>query len=201
MNAGNRQWDRYGLTALVGAQLPDALIDVGANIGEVSYYAKRLGIDRVIAIDPDPIAAECLEFNLEDTQKNRNIFTALEARTADGTAYNSKLLTRTSCAKVGAPGCDFEKYFQYTTALSFCSSSLKSDCVSSVFAKDQNGSVVEGKFIEYFPGAYWLKLYLLMEYVRKNNLLDNKIFDFYFVTLLLFRGSKDKFCEITAENN
>lgn len=68
MNAGNRQWDRYGLTGLVGAQLPDALIDVGANIGEVSYYAKRLGIDRVIAIDPDPIAAECLEFNLQNTQ-------------------------------------------------------------------------------------------------------------------------------------
>jgi len=68
MNAGNRQWDRYGLSDLVGAHLPDALMDVGANIGEVSYYAKRLGINRVIAIDPDPIAAECLEFNLRDTQ-------------------------------------------------------------------------------------------------------------------------------------
>ena len=66
MNAGKRQWDRYGLTQLVGAQIPDALIDVGANIGEVSFYAKQLGVNRVIAIDPDPIASECLEFNLTD---------------------------------------------------------------------------------------------------------------------------------------
>lgn len=68
LNAGKRQWDRYGLTELVGTQLPDALIDVGANIGEVSFYANRLGIKRVIAVDPDPIASECLEFNLQDTQ-------------------------------------------------------------------------------------------------------------------------------------
>ena len=108
--------------------------------------------DEQFVVQNPPTNDRYTGINLEDTQKNRNIFTALEARTADGTAYNSKLLTRTPCAKVGAPGCEFEKYFQYTTALSFCSSSLKSDCVSSVFAKDQSGSVVEGKFVEYFPG-------------------------------------------------
>lgn len=66
-NAGRRQWDRYGLDVLIGAQLPDVLIDVGANIGEVSKYAKNLGIPRVLAIDPDPIAGECLKFNLRDS--------------------------------------------------------------------------------------------------------------------------------------
>jgi FkbM family methyltransferase len=66
MNAGKRQWDRYGLNELIGAQIPDVLIDVGANIGEVSYYATKVGITRVLAIDPDPIASECLEFNLRD---------------------------------------------------------------------------------------------------------------------------------------
>lgn len=67
MHAGNRQWDRYGLNGLVGAQIPDVLVDVGANIGEVSFYATQIGIPRVLAIDPDPIAGECLEFNLRNT--------------------------------------------------------------------------------------------------------------------------------------
>ena len=108
--------------------------------------------DEQFTVQNPPTNDRYTGINLEDTQKNRNIFTALEARTADGTAYTSKLLTRTPCAKVGAPGCESEKYFQYTTALAYCSASLKSDCISSVFAKDQNGNVLEGKFVEYFPG-------------------------------------------------
>ncbi len=68
LNAGYRQWNRYGLNNLVQSELPDVLIDVGANIGEVSYFAKHLGIKRVIAIEPDPIASECLLFNLEENK-------------------------------------------------------------------------------------------------------------------------------------
>lgn len=66
-SAGKRQWDRYGITNLIGLHIPDVLIDVGANIGEVSYYANNLGVTRIIAVDPDPIAGECLEFNLRYT--------------------------------------------------------------------------------------------------------------------------------------
>jgi FkbM family methyltransferase len=66
-HAGKRQWDRYGISNLIGLHVPDVLIDVGANIGEVSYYANHLGVARIIAVDPDPIAGECLEFNLRDT--------------------------------------------------------------------------------------------------------------------------------------
>ena len=97
LHAGNRQWDRYGLTRLLGAQLPDALIDVGANIGEVSYYAKQIGISRVIAVDPDPIAGECLEFNLRNTQieidpralgqTNGNVIFYSQARSADSSLF------------------------------------------------------------------------------------------------------------------
>ncbi len=97
LHAGNRQWDRYGLTGLVGTQLPDTLIDVGANIGEVSYYAKQIGISRVIAVDPDPIAGECLEFNLWNTQieidsralgqTNGNVTFYSQAHSADSSLF------------------------------------------------------------------------------------------------------------------
>jgi hypothetical protein len=63
-HAGERQWIRYGIPQLLGDERPDALIDVGANVGEVSYFGYVSGISRIIAIDPDPTVFECLAFNL-----------------------------------------------------------------------------------------------------------------------------------------
>lgn len=52
---------RYGL-----AQAPiepgQTVIDIGANVGEVALWAAERGA-RVIAIEPDPLVYECLEFN------------------------------------------------------------------------------------------------------------------------------------------
>lgn len=67
VHAGRRQWIRYGIDDLVGRERPDVLIDLGANVGEVSIYAHTLGIRRIIAIEPDPIVLECLKFNLKET--------------------------------------------------------------------------------------------------------------------------------------
>lgn len=66
-HAGKRQWNRYEIAELLQGEIPDTLIDVGANVGEVSYYGKSLGITRVLAIEPDPIVLECLEFNVLQT--------------------------------------------------------------------------------------------------------------------------------------
>lgn len=67
-NSGIRQWNRYDLDNLLDGVNPDNFIDIGANIGEVTYYAFNKGIKNVLAIEPDPIAMECLEFNLADTR-------------------------------------------------------------------------------------------------------------------------------------
>ena len=66
-NSGERQWRRYGIDILLGNDVPATLIDIGANVGEVSYFACKNGVEKVIAVEPDPIAMECLEFNLENT--------------------------------------------------------------------------------------------------------------------------------------
>ena len=46
------------------------LVDVGANIGEFSLYAnKRFGNSvKILAIEPDPIASECMKNNLNLTE-------------------------------------------------------------------------------------------------------------------------------------
>lgn len=68
--AGERQWVRYGIPGLLQGEVPDALIDIGANIGEVSGYASKIGIPQVFAIEPDPIVYECLQFNMSSKAIN-----------------------------------------------------------------------------------------------------------------------------------
>ena len=66
-HAGQRQWNRYNISQLLGNEIPDVFIDIGANIGELSYYASTLGIKKIIAVEPDPVVCEILKFNLRDT--------------------------------------------------------------------------------------------------------------------------------------
>jgi FkbM family methyltransferase len=65
--AGLRQWNRYKLFLLLNNQIPDIFIDIGANIGELSYFAHTLGIKQIIAVEPDPFINNILKFNLRDT--------------------------------------------------------------------------------------------------------------------------------------
>jgi FkbM family methyltransferase len=66
-HAGQRQWNRYNISQLLGNEIPDVFIDIGANIGELSYYASALGIKKIISVEPDPVVCEILKFNLRDT--------------------------------------------------------------------------------------------------------------------------------------
>ena len=85
-------------------------------------------------------------------ENDKNTISSLEAFTADGTFRDSKMLTRKVCNKIGGEGCEPSKYFQYNSQLSLCDTNLVSDCVKSVFAIDANGTKVEGKFVENYPG-------------------------------------------------
>jgi hypothetical protein len=91
--------------------------------------------------------------NLSDDQATRNTYSALEAFTADGTSPGSRMLTRAVCKKVGDPACGPEKYMQYEAQLGMCDAKVTSDCVTEVFARDENGREFVGKYVEDFPGA------------------------------------------------
>lgn len=59
-------WRRYKIDRIMENEIPEAILDVGANIGEFSYYAKRRYSDavKIISIEPDPVAIHCMTFNL-----------------------------------------------------------------------------------------------------------------------------------------
>ena len=65
-HAGKRMWNRYKIDELLCGIEPRTVIDIGANIGEFSYYTdkKYLGGVKIFAFDPDPITKQCFENNL-----------------------------------------------------------------------------------------------------------------------------------------
>ena len=65
-HAGRRMWNRYKIDELLRDIEPRTIIDIGANIGEFSYYAdkKCLRKAKIFAFDPDPITKQCFENNL-----------------------------------------------------------------------------------------------------------------------------------------
>lgn len=67
--AGQRMWRRYNIVEIIGQETPKAILDVGANIGEFSYYANSAfsGASKIIAVEPDPVVLNCLRFNLQGT--------------------------------------------------------------------------------------------------------------------------------------
>ncbi|EIC21940.1 FkbM family methyltransferase [Thiorhodovibrio frisius] len=57
---------RYGIDSLASLLRDRVVIDVGANIGELSLYCRQLGA-KVIAIEPDPINHSALCENIDGT--------------------------------------------------------------------------------------------------------------------------------------
>lgn len=68
--AGERMWRRYKIDEILGGGIPEAILDVGANIGEFSYYASTrvAGLSKIISIEPDPVVLKCIGFNLKKTE-------------------------------------------------------------------------------------------------------------------------------------
>ena len=65
-HAGKRMWNRYKIDELLRGIEPRTILDIGANIGEFSYYANKKYLKgvKIFAFDPDPIAKQCFDNNL-----------------------------------------------------------------------------------------------------------------------------------------
>jgi FkbM family methyltransferase len=64
-HAGKRMWNRYKIDELLCGVEPGTIIDIGANIGEFSFYAhKNIEKVEIFTFDPDPITKECIDNNL-----------------------------------------------------------------------------------------------------------------------------------------
>jgi len=64
-HAGKRMWNRYKIDELLCGVEPRTIIDIGANIGEFSFYAhKNIEKVEIFTFDPDPITKECIDNNL-----------------------------------------------------------------------------------------------------------------------------------------
>lgn len=62
-HAGDRLRKRYRLDLI--EELPSTFVDVGANVGELSYWYAKRGC-HVMAFEPDPIIYNLLKINLKD---------------------------------------------------------------------------------------------------------------------------------------
>ena len=63
--ASSRQWERYGIDALLNGEKPDAVIDIGANVGEFTNACIMRDYSEIHSFEPDPIAFHCLRANIE----------------------------------------------------------------------------------------------------------------------------------------
>ena len=74
-HAGKRMWNRYKIDDLLGGIKPRTIIDIGANIGEFSFYAEKKysGRLKIFAFDPDPVAKQCFENNLAGIDTTFNL--------------------------------------------------------------------------------------------------------------------------------
>lgn len=130
---------------LIAIALPIALL--GSSVS----FAADLPGEQFVITNP-PTSDRYTGVNLADDNAAKNTFSALEAFTANGTTRDASILTRQTCQQIGTKGCEADKYFQYNAQLGMCNSTVKTDCVTRVFARDSSGKEVEGTFVENFPG-------------------------------------------------
>ena len=95
--AGKRLWSRYKIDEMLGQDTPQAVLDVGANIGEFSFYANTVfsGESKIISIEPDPVALNCIRFNLQETS------ISIEPIAVSNKSYISKFYLKPATADSG----------------------------------------------------------------------------------------------------
>lgn len=108
--------------------------------------------DEQFAVAAPPTNDRYTGINLADEGFAKYSASLLEAMTADGTSRESRILTKTSCNKIGDSGCEPEKFFQYNALLGACDGALVTNCISKVFATDSNGKEIAGSVTGSFPG-------------------------------------------------
>jgi hypothetical protein len=90
--------------------------------------------------------------NLADDKFAPLALSLLEATTGTSTDPFSQVLTKYQCRKIGAPGCEPEKYFVYRALLGNCDATILTDCINGVTATNAAGREFSGTFVEKFPG-------------------------------------------------
>ena len=145
------QIDKWGITvkfakkALLLALIPSLILS-----GNLASAADTP--DEQFVVAAPPTNDRYTGINLADEGFAKYSASLLEAMTADGTSGESRILTKTSCSKIGDTGCESEKYFQYNALLGSCDSQLTTNCIARVFATDQTGKEVAARVIGAFPG-------------------------------------------------
>lgn len=103
-------------------------------------------------ISYDMTGGSTLGVVIEDSQKLKNTYSALQAFTADGTEMQKSRYTSVeTCKSVGSENCGPEKYFNYFANLGKCDSALTTDCVESVQATNAAGKELAISYLGSFP--------------------------------------------------
>lgn len=129
---------------LIALLIPGLLLPSTARAADIP--------DEQFVISYDTSGESSLGVIIEDTQKLKNVYSSLQAFTADGTTRNVSAYTSVeTCKSVGAPNCEAAKYFNYNAVLGHCDASLSTDCVQGVQATDSQGKALDVQYAGAFP--------------------------------------------------
>ena len=129
---------------LIALLIPGLLLPSAARAADIP--------DEQFVISYDTSGESSLGVVIEDTQKLKNVYSSLQAFTADGTTRNVSAYTSVeTCKSVGAPNCEATKYFNYNAVLGHCDASLLTDCVQGVQATDSQGKALDVQYVGAFP--------------------------------------------------
>ena len=108
--------------------------------------------DEQFVVTAPTTAGRQIGINLAEEKLAPLALSLLEAMTGESNDRFSRVLTKVQCQKIGAPGCEPEKYFVYSALLGDCNSTITTDCISAVTATAADGREYSGTFVEKFPG-------------------------------------------------
>jgi hypothetical protein len=89
---------------------------------------------------------------IEDSQFIKNHFATLQAFTSENSKFGDKPLTMTDCTSYGTGDCSADRFFNYKAFFGNCENEGSHDCVLSVTAKSEDGTIHKAKYVEDFPG-------------------------------------------------
>ena len=89
---------------------------------------------------------------IEDSQFIKNHFATLQAFTSKNSVRGEKPTSLTNCTSYPSTSCPEDAFFNYKAFFGNCASESDHDCVLSVTAKDESGTLHKATFVEEFPG-------------------------------------------------
>lgn len=90
---------------------------------------------------------------IDDSQSNQYGFSVIEAFTSDaGNNLGNLMKDHFVCKGYGIGDCTKDKFFTYSAQLGMCTDSSQHNCVLGLTATKADGTVVQAKYVEDFPG-------------------------------------------------